>query len=139
MGFVRVPRDIKRVKPKFVGPLNKRQTYTMAIGIGLGLCGYFISKPTIGASNAIFVLIALMLPVVFCGLFEKDNRYLEDILKDYINVKFKRPGVRVFKTQNMYRYLHKKIYEKEVLEVDDLEEKKSWIGEREKELKNIWK
>ncbi|WP_022775082.1 PrgI family protein [Butyrivibrio sp. AE2015] len=139
MGFVRVPRDIKRVKPKFVGPLNKRQTYTMAIGIGFGLCGYFISKPTIGASNAIFVLIALMLPVVFCGLFEKDNRYLEDILKDYINVKFKRPGVRVFKTQNMYRYMHKKIYEKEVLEVDDLEEKKSWIEEREKEFKSFWK
>ncbi len=74
MGYVRVPRDIKRVKPKFLGPLNKRQTYSMAIGIGGGALGYYLSKPYIGASNAILVLMVIMLPIVFCGLFEKDNR-----------------------------------------------------------------
>lgn len=115
MGFVRVPRDIKRVRPKFLGPLNKRQTYTMALGIGGGILGYYLSKPYIGASNAIFILMVIMLPIVFCGLFEKDNRYVEDILKDVINVKFIRPGIRVFKAQNMYGYIHEKIYEKEVL------------------------
>ena len=76
MGTVRVPRDIKKVKPKFLGPLNKRQTYTMAIGIGLGVAGYYASKPYIGASNAIFVLMAIMLPITFCGLFEKDKEVL---------------------------------------------------------------
>lgn len=119
MGYVRVPRDIKRVKPKFLGPLNKRQTYSMAIGIGGGALGYYLSKPYIGASNAILVLMVIMLPIVFCGLFEKDNRYVEDILKDIINVKFIRPGIRVFKAQNMYGYIHEKIYEKEVLGIDD--------------------
>ena len=90
MGTVRVPRDIKKVKPKFLGPLNKRQTYTMAIGIGLGVAGYYASKPYIGASNAIFVLMAIMLPITLCGLFEKDNRYVEDMVRDYVNVKFLR-------------------------------------------------
>ena len=56
-----------------------------------------------------------MLPIVFCGLFEKDNRYIEDILRDFINVKFIRPGIRVYKAQNIYGYLSEKIYEKEVL------------------------
>lgn len=128
MGYVKVPRNIKSVKPKFIGPLNKRQTYTMALGIGLGVVGYYFTKPMVGASNAIFVLIAIMLPIVFCGLFEKDGRYVEDILKDIINTKFIRPGIRVFKAQNMYGYMHQKIYEKEVLGIDSNEESLSWLG-----------
>lgn len=123
MGYVRVPRDIKRVKPKFIGPLNKRQTITMALGISGGIIGYYLSKPVIGASNAIFVLMVVMLPIVFCGLFEKDNRYVEDILRDFINVKFIRPGIRVFKAQNMYGFVHDRIYEKEVLGIGDEESK----------------
>ena len=139
MGAVRVPRDIKKVKPKFLGPLNKRQTYTMAIGIGLGVVGYYASKPYIGASNAIFVLMAIMLPITFCGLFEKDNRYVEDMVRDYVNVKFIRPGVRVFKSENMYRYIHKKIYDKEVLGIVSDGESSSKLRKENDWLKKLWK
>lgn len=139
MGTVRVPRDIKKVKPKFLGPLNKRQTYTMAIGIGLGVAGYYASKPYIGASNAIFVLMAIMLPITFCGLFEKDNRYVEDMVRDYVNVKFIRPGVRVFKSENLYRYIHKKIYDKEVLGIDSDGESSSKLRKENDWLKKLWK
>ena len=119
MSTIRVPRNIRLIKPKFLGPLTKRQTISMAIGIGAGTIGYYMSKPVIGASDAVMVLIVIMLPIVFCGLFEKDGRYLEDIAKDFITVKFLRPGIRVFKSENVYGYLHRKIYEEEVLGIKD--------------------
>ncbi len=139
MGQVRVPRDIKKVKPKFLGPLNQRQTYTMALGIGLGVLGYYMSKPYIGASNAMFVLMGIMLPIAFCGLFEKDNRYVEDMVRDFINVKFVRPGVRVFKTENMYRYMKEKIYDKEVFGIVDDGKNTSELGNKKGFLKKLWK
>ncbi len=139
MGHVRVPRDIKKVKPKFLGPLNQRQTYTMAIGIGLGVLGYYLSKPYIGASNAMYVLMGIMLPIAFCGLFEKDNRYVEDMVRDFISVKFVRPGVRVFKTENLYRYMQQKIYDKEVLGIVDDGKNTSERGNKKGFLKKLWK
>lgn len=139
MGHVRVPRDIKKVKPKFLGPLSQRQTYSMGLGIGLGVLGYYISKPYIGASNAIFVLMVIMLPIVFCGLFEKDNRYIEDMVRDFINVKFIRPGVRVFKTENLYRYMSNKIYDKEVLGIVDDGKSSSEHWNEKGFLKKFWK
>lgn len=139
MGYVRVPRNMKSVKPKFIGPLNKRQAYTMGLGIGLGILGYYLAKPVIGASNAVFVLMVIMLPIVFCGLFEKDNRYIEDIAKDIISTKFLRPGIRVFKAQNMYGYMHEKIYEKEVLGIDSDGESLSWLGKFKRKLEEKWK
>ena len=119
MGYVRVPRDIKRVQPKFFGPLTKRQTCTMALGIGLGGLGYYLSKPYIGASNAVFVLMAFMVPILLTGLFEKDGRYLEDIIRDFATVKLLRPGIRVYRSDNTYLFMKDKIYEREVLGVTD--------------------
>ena len=137
MGYVRVPRDIKRVKPKFLGPLNKRQTFTMATGIGLGGLTYFLAKPCMGSSEAVFVLMAVMTPILFAGLFEKDGRYLEDILRDFVTVKFLRPGIRIYRSENLYAYLQDKIYEREVLSEND-DGKKPFIGRAKEKISKLF-
>ncbi len=86
-----------------------------------------------------FVLMGIMLPIAFCGLFEKDNRYVEDMVRDFINVKFIRPGVGVFKTQNMYRYMKDKIYDKEVLGIVDDGKSSPEAGNKKGFLKKLWK
>lgn len=44
----------------------------------------------------------LMLPAFLFAMYEKDGMYLEQILKNMIRVKFLRPAVRVYETQNRY-------------------------------------
>ena len=43
-----------------------------------------------------------MLPAFLFAMYEKDGMHLEDVLMNYINVKFIRPSVRKYETENLY-------------------------------------
>jgi hypothetical protein len=46
--------------------------------------------------------VLLMLPAFLFAMYEKDGMHLEDVLMHMIRVKFLRPSVRKYETENYY-------------------------------------
>ena len=102
MAFVSVPKDLTKVKNKIILNLTKRQLICLGIAAAVGLPFYFLSRGLIGSSNAATGMCLLMLPAFLFAMYEKDGMHLEDVLMHVIRVKFIRPSVRKYETENYY-------------------------------------
>ncbi len=102
MAFVSVPKDLTKVKNKLVFNLTKRQLICLAIGAVLGLPFYFLTREFLGTSNAATGMVLIMLPAFLFAMYEKDGMPLEQILKNMIQVRFIRPAIRRYETENFY-------------------------------------
>lgn len=115
MAYVQVPKDLTKVKSKFLLNLTKRQCLCFGLAALVGVPFYFFIKGALGNTLSASIMIVLMLPFFMFAMYEKDGMHLEQLIKIIINAKFKRPPVRPYKTDNMYRYLTDEIRDKEVL------------------------
>ena len=102
MAFVSVPKDLTKVKNKIILNLTKRQLICLGIAAAVGLPFYFLARGLIGSSNAATGMCLLMLPAFLFAMYEKDGMHLEDVLMHVIRVKFIRPSVRKYETENYY-------------------------------------
>ena len=102
MAYVSVPKDLTKVKNKVAFNLTKRQLICIGIGAAIGIPFYFLTRNIIGMTNAATIMVFLMLPAFMFAMYEKDGMHLEDVLMNYINVKFIRPTVRKYETENLY-------------------------------------
>lgn len=105
MAYVPVPKDLTRVKSKFLFNLTKRQVVCFGLGALAGLPVFFLTKETIGVSMAAALMIVIMLPFFLFAMFERNGQPLEVLLKHYIQARFVRPRTRVFETENFYAIL----------------------------------
>ena len=96
MAYVSVPKDLTKVKNKVAFNLTKRQLICIGIGAAMGIPSYFFLR------NAATVMVLLMLPAFLFAMYEKDGMHLEDVLMHMIRVKFLRPPVRKYETENYY-------------------------------------
>ena len=102
MAYVSVPKDLTKVKSKVMFNLTKRQVVCLGIAAALGLPFYFFTKGHIGTSNAATGMVIIMLPAFFFAMYEKDGMHLEQILMNIIRVRFLRPAIRRYETENLY-------------------------------------
>ena len=105
MAYVPVPKDLTRVKSKFLFNLTKRQVVCFGLGALAGLPVFFLTKKAIGVSMAAALMIVIMLPFFLFAMFERNGQPLEVLLKHYIQARFVRPRTRVFETENFYATL----------------------------------
>ena len=105
MAYVPVPKDLTRVKSKFLFNLTKRQVVCFGLGALAGLPVFFLTKKAIGVSMAAALMIVIMLPFFMFAMFERNGQPLEVLLKHYIQARFVRPRTRVFETENFYAIL----------------------------------
>ena len=105
MAYVPVPKDLTRVKSKFLFNLTKRQVVCFGLGALVGVPVFFLTKEGIGASMAAALMIVIMLPFFMFAMFERNGQPLEVLLKQYIQARFVRPRTRVFETENFYATL----------------------------------
>ena len=105
MAYVPVPKDLTRVKSKFLFNLTKRQVVCFGLGALAGLPVFFLTKEAIGVSMAAALMIVIMLPFFLFAMFERNGQPLEVLLKHYIQARFIRPRTRVFETENFYATL----------------------------------
>ena len=83
----------------------------------------------IGTDVAALMMVAVMLPFFFIAMYEKDGVPAEQYLKQVIEMKFIRPGIRRYKVENLYEQLKER--ELKEKEVEALERKqKKWKEER---------
>lgn len=105
MAYVPVPKDLTRVKSKFLFNLTKRQVVCFGLGALVGVPVFFLTKGAIGVSMAAVLMIIIMLPFFMFAMFERNGQPLEVLLKYYVQARFIRPRTRVYETENFYAAL----------------------------------
>lgn len=102
MAYVSVPKDLTKVKNKVAFNLTKRQIICFGVGALIGIPFYFLTRGTLGNTNAATGMVLLMLPAFMFAMYEKDGMHLEQVLMNFINVRFLHPPVRRYETENFY-------------------------------------
>lgn len=119
---VDVAKDPNAVKNKFIGNFTKRQVVCFSLAALVGVPSYFIVKGMAGSDVAALVMIAVMLPFFFLAMYEKDGEPAERYLKEVIQMKVMRPGIRRYRAENLYEQIRER--EMMEMEVEALEEKR---------------
>jgi len=100
--YVNVPNDLSKIKTKIAFNLTKRQLICFGGGAIIGIPVYLVSRSAVGNSAALFLMLAIMLPAFLMAMYEKDGLPFEKVLRNILNTRFLRPGVRPYQTQNIY-------------------------------------
>ena len=127
---VAVPKDLSGIKTKVALNLTKRQIICFSGAAVTGVPIYFLTKNVLGTSGSALLMVAIMLPFFFFAMYEKDGFPAEKILKFMLRQKFLTPGIRPYKSENLYGKLEEQ--ERIRREVKYLEEKARG-GSKEKE------
>jgi len=104
---VTVPKDLSKVKTKVALNLTKRQLICFGAAAVIGIPLYIFTRGAIGNSAGALLMIAVMFPFFFLGIYEKDGMPAEKILRNIIRVSIVWPGKRPYKTENLYDILEK--------------------------------
>lgn len=118
---VQVPKDLSGIKTKVALNLTKRQIICFSGAAVTGVPLYFLTKGILGTSAASLLMMGAMLPFFFFAMYEKNGFQAEKILYFMIRQKILTPGIRPYKSENLFTALEER--EKLRREVRDLEEK----------------
>ena len=118
---VAVPKNLSGIKTKVAMNLTKRQLVCFGSAGAVGIPFYIFTKWVIGTQASALIMVALMLPFFFLAMYEKDGFPAEKILYFMLRQKILTPGIRPYKSENLYRQLEEK--ERMKKEVRYLEEK----------------
>ncbi|GHU52736.1 hypothetical protein AGMMS49975_09150 [Clostridia bacterium] len=110
MPFVPVPKDLNKIKTKLAFNLTKRQLLAFGAAAAVGIPTYFLGREGVGNSTALLIMVAVMLPFGFLGLYENSlGMPFEQVLKHIIISRYIRPPIRIHKTQNYYGELSREV------------------------------
>ena len=118
---VAVPKNLSGIKTKVAMNLTKRQLVCFGSAGAVGIPFYIFTKGVIGTQASALIMVALMLPFFFLAMYEKDGFPAEKILYFMLRQKILTPGIRPYKSENLYRQLEEN--ERMKKEVRYLEEK----------------
>lgn len=102
MAYVSIPKDLTAVRTKFLLGLTKRQAVCFGAAAAMGLPLFFLLRDVIPSSAAALLMVLVMLPWFLFAMYEKNGQPLEKFLRCIIAVKFKRPKIRTYQTNNLY-------------------------------------
>ena len=118
---VAVPKNLSGIKTKVAMNLTKRQLICFGGAAAVGIPFYLFTKGVLGTQASALIMVALMLPSFFLAMYEKDGFPAEKILYFMLRQKILTPGIRPYKSENLYKQLEER--EKLKKEVRYLEEK----------------
>ena len=107
MGYVPIPKDLKKVKTKVAFNLTRRQLIGFTLAGLVGIPVYLFMRKFMPNDIAILFLIVSTLPIFFVTLFEKDGLTFEKYFKHIYLHKSYQPQKRVRK--EVYLEQEKKI------------------------------
>ena len=118
---VQVPKDLSGIKTKVALNLTKRQIICFSGAAVTGIPLYFLTKGWIGTSAASLLMMGAMLPFFFFAMYGENGFPAEKILYFMLRQKILTPGIRPYRSENLYKQLEEK--EKLRREVRYLEKK----------------
>lgn len=101
-GICQYSKRPDKCKNKVAFNLTKRQLICIGVGAAIGIPVYFLTRGVLGNSTAATVMILLMLPAFMFAMYEKDGMHLEEVLLYFIRVRWLRPAIRKYETENAY-------------------------------------
>ena len=105
--YISVPRDLTKVKSKVMFKLTARQLICFGAAAVVGVPLFFVLRDTAGNTGATLGMMAVMLPMFFLAMYQKNGQPAEKILMYYVQARFFRPKVRPYQTNNYYSLLMK--------------------------------
>lgn len=109
MAYVSIPKDLSRVKSKFLFNLTKRQVVCFGQGALTGVPAFFLAKDALGVSPSVLLMMLLMLPFFLLAMFERHGQPLEVLIRHFIQARFVRPRIRVWQNDNFYQTIERSI------------------------------
>ena len=134
---VDVPKNLSGIKTKVAFNLTRRQLICFGSAALIGVPLYLGVRNTVGTDISAILMMAVMVPMFIFAMYEKDGMPAERILMLMIRQKYILPGIRRYKSENLY----KKLEDQENLrkEVERLEtkarERKGNTGHKENRRK----
>lgn len=102
MAYVNVPNDLSKIKTKLAFNLTKRQLICFGGAAVVGIPLYLLTRGALGNTGALFLMLAVMLPAFLLAMYERNGLPLEKVVGHIVRVRFLRPGVRPYRTENIY-------------------------------------
>jgi hypothetical protein len=102
MAYVSIPKDLTKIRTKFLLGLTKRQAVCFGSAAATGLPLFFLIKAFAPVSAAAFVMVVIMLPWFMFAMYERNGQPLEKFLMCIYSTKLKRPKIRTYQTGNLY-------------------------------------
>lgn len=109
MPYVRIPKDLAKIKTKVAFNLTKRQLICFACAGAIGIPTYLLTRNVFGSTGAVMCLLVTSMPCFFFAMYEKNGQPFEKVIKNYIIFKFKKPDIRPYQTNNLYSAIEKQI------------------------------
>ena len=94
MGYVTVPKDLKRIKSKVALGLTKRQLVCIGASAAVGVPLFFLVRGPLGNTLAMLLMLVAMAPGFALGMYERDGMPLERVVMDYLDVRRRKPAIR---------------------------------------------
>lgn len=104
MAYVQIPKDLNKIKEKKLFNLTKRQLIFFPIGIIIGMATFLLTKNVLGR-YAIFLLVFTGFPFFYMGIDTRDGIPFEKRVSYMLEQKFTKPKIRIYKTENFYKYI----------------------------------
>lgn len=101
MAYVKIPKDLTKVKTKVALNMTKRQLIGFSIAGLIGFPVYMLCKNFLSTDISMIVMSIAVLPVLFVTLYEKDNLPFEKHLA-YILKFHKSKKIRLYKAKSIY-------------------------------------
>lgn len=101
MAYVKVPKDLTKVKTKVALNMTKRQLIGFSIAGLIGFPVYMLCKNVLSTDISMIIMSIVVLPVLFATLYEKDNLPFEKHLA-YILRFHKSKKIRLYKAKSIY-------------------------------------
>lgn len=94
MGYVTVPKDLKRIKSKVALGLTKRQLICIGASAAVGVPLFFLTRGLLGNTLSMLIMLLAMAPGFALGMYERDGMPLERVVMDYLDVRRRKPAIR---------------------------------------------
>lgn len=107
LAYVDVPKDVIKIREKYILGLSKREVISVFIGGAIGLAIYFKLRQFIGIS-AMYVMIVFIIPILFIGFYDDDGITFEKKLLYILKFLFSNQ-VKVYKCNNFYKKIDNQI------------------------------
>ena len=114
MAYVSVPKDLNKIKSKFMFGLTGKQLLCVVLGSVFALPAFWFSRGVLGNGPAMILLFLLMSPFGFVAFYEKNGLTAMQMVVIIVR-KNLAPIKRPHKTQNLYTSINNLIkHESEV-------------------------
>lgn len=96
-----IPKDIRKYKPKLIGPFTTRQTLCLIPAVVLGVSAFFLLKDLLSSDFCLLLITIIAVPFILIGWVEPYGLPFEKFVRTVFVSLVLSPAVRKYKTKRL--------------------------------------